>query len=114
MPEEEWYDPYTLAEKVHQLVSRRKDVVRIWNGGSMNCHYTASPDGESAVVQLVNYSRRKGLNEVTLGLRERFRSARFVPLGESADIEPAEARFGIELPLPAFSVYAGIELSGRG
>ncbi|MCP5117027.1 MAG: hypothetical protein GY953_39895, partial [bacterium] len=112
VPKEEWSDPYLLAGDVHLLMSRRHDVVRIWNGGTMNAHYAAAPDGGRGVVHLVNYSYRGGVNEVTLGFSEPYSEAEVYTLTGSKRVEAVKRRLGVEVPLPAFSTYAAIELRG--
>ena len=109
-PKEEWADPYVLAGEVHLLLSHREDVVRIWNGGAINLHYTASRDGNKAVVHLVDYSRRRRLDAVTLGFARPFSSARVFTLESSKNVEPIKRRLGTEIPLPPFSTYAAVEL----
>lgn len=109
-PVEEWYDPYVLAERVHLLISHREDVVRLWNAGSLSFHYLEALNRGEAVVHLINYSRGKSLNAVTLGLREGCRSARFVTPEGVKEIQPVSVRQGIELPLPAFTDYAAVAI----
>jgi len=109
---EETQDPYLVAADAHLLLSRRNDLLRLWNAGSMNAHYTVAPDGKRALVQLINYSGRPAGHPVTLGLTEPYRTARFWGLGVAtpAPLKPVAAARGIELPLPDFGVYAAVEL----
>lgn len=109
---EELSDPYLAALDVHLLLGHEHDLVRLWNGGSLNVHYTAPEAGGEALLQLVNYTTRRAAHPVTVGLTERYRAARFWRL-DAATPEPLKierAARGIELPLPEFSVYAAIEL----
>lgn len=112
VPEEEWSDPYLLAGDVHLLMSRRYDVVRIWNGGTMNAHYAATPGSNHGVVHLVSYSHRRGLNAVTLGFAEPYTEAEVFTLDGTTKVEAVKRRLGVEVPLPPFSTYAAIELRG--
>jgi hypothetical protein len=111
-PVESWSDPYLLAADVHLLLSHREDVLRIWNGGTMDCHYVASEDGKRAVVHLVSYSQRSTLESVTLGVDKPFGSAEFMTLQDSSSVKPVKRRLGTEVPLPPFQTYAAIELRG--
>ncbi|MCP5112615.1 MAG: hypothetical protein GY953_17465, partial [bacterium] len=106
VPAEDWSDPYLLAGDIHLLLSRRHDVVRIWNGGTMNAHYVAAPDGNRAVVHLVSYSHRRGLNDVTLGFAESYKNAEVYTLQGSQQVTAVKRRLGVEVPLPSFSTYA--------
>ncbi|MCW5977216.1 MAG: hypothetical protein KIT09_04025 [Bryobacteraceae bacterium] len=111
-PREEWSDPFVLAAEAHLLLSHREDVVRIWNGGTMDSYYAASRDGKKAVVHLVSYSRRGRLDTVTLGLPRPYASAGFYTLESAARVKPVKSRLGTEVPLPPFETYAAIELEG--
>ena len=106
---EPWSDPYELVHQVHLLVSRRNDVMRLWNGGSLNPHYTQSPDGKRAVVQLVNYTARSTIN-VTLGLDKKFQKAWLHTFEDVRELKIGAARTGVEIPLPPVGVYAAIEV----
>jgi len=112
-PREEWYDPWVLAEEVQLLLSHREDVVRIWNGGSMNSHYVASPDKSKGVVHLVNYGGGANpLEAVTLGFAEEYQSARVFTIDSVKTVKPVQARLGTEVPIPPFTLYAAVELGG--
>jgi hypothetical protein len=112
IPVKDWEDPYLLVAETHLLLSRRQDALRLWNTGSVNAHYVASPDGKKAAVELINYSGRPTPDNLTVGLAKAYRSARLLTLDGSGELTPVKRRRGIELPLPSFSVYAGIELEG--
>jgi len=109
---EPFSDPYLVALDAHLLLGRRHDLIRLWNGGSLNVHYTAERDGKRAVVQLVNYSTRRPAHQVTLGLTTRYRRAWYWELGANKPraLEVRPASQGVELPLPEFAVYAAVEL----
>ena len=106
---EAWTDPYMLAHQTHLLLSRRYDVMRLWNGGSLNPHYTQSVDGKRAVIQLVNYTARTTSN-VTLGLDKKFQKARLYTFEDVRELKIEAARTGVEIPLPPVGVYAAIEV----
>jgi hypothetical protein len=95
----------------HLLLSRRHDVLRLWNPGSILAHYTQSPMGDRAVVHLINYSTREASHEVTLGLPKAYRAARMITFDKTTTIDPVAMTHGIELRLPPVPVYAAIELT---
>ncbi|MGH9672072.1 MAG: hypothetical protein ACRD44_02740, partial [Bryobacteraceae bacterium] len=111
-PPQKWVDPFLVASDIHLLVGREADVLRLYNAGSMNCHYAQSPDGKRAVVHLLNYSLRAATHPVTVALAQPYRSARLFTLDapKGAAIAVAATRFGVEIGLPEFAVYAAIEL----
>ena len=109
VPLEAWADPYALVHQAHLLLSRRYDVMRLWNGGSLNPHYTQSADGKLAVIQLVNYTARSTSN-VTLGLDKKFQKARLYTFADVRELKIEAARTGVEIPLPPVGVYAAIEV----
>ena len=84
----------------------------MWNGGSLNVYYTASPGGRAALLQIINYAARTPGQDVTAGLATPYRSARIYTLDQPQPhpIAIHKVRDGIELHLPAFPVYAAIEL----
>jgi len=109
MPPEAWYDPYLLMGEVHQLLSHREDVVRVWNGADMNSHFVAPPGQERGVVHLIHYS--SGTTQpVTLGFSRPYRRARVYTLDGSRDIQPEAGGLGIEFPVGEFSSYAAVEV----
>ncbi len=112
VPKEPWFDPYLLVGEVHLLLSHRQDVVRIWNGGTMNSHYVASHDGKRGVVHLVNYSDRQRLETVTLGFADDYRSARVFSADGTTTVGTVRRRLGTEVPVPPFSLYTAVELEG--
>jgi len=112
IPPRKWVDPFLVANDIHLLVGREADVLRLYNAGSMNCHYTQSPDGKRAVVHLLNYGLRAAAHAVTVALAQPYRSARLFTLDapKGVAIDVAATRFGVEIGLPEFAVYAAIEL----
>lgn len=110
--QEEWQDPYLLAEEVHLLMSRRNDLFRLGNGTSMNAYCSSSADGKRTVVHLVNFDRRSRRSPVSLWVKRPFRLARFWKLAADEPVALSEVpeREGKELPLPPFATYAAVEL----
>ncbi len=109
---EAFSDPYLVALDTHLLLGRSHDLLRLWNGGSLNVHYAMQADGTRAVVHLINYAARPAGHEVTLGMNRPVRRALF---REPAASEPRAltilpAPQGVELPLPGFGAYAAVEL----
>jgi len=109
-PVEPWSDPYQLAADVHLLVTREQDVIRLYNGASLNVRYLQDRTGTRGVVHLLNFAGTPGAHPVTVALARRWKRARLLGFdrAESAAIEPV--RYGIEIPLPDFSTYLAIEL----
>lgn len=105
-------DPWELAMHTREKLGRRNDLFRLWNGGSMNAHYTISSEGSPALLQLINYAARVPGEAVTAGLMESYRSARIYTLEQpaGAPIDLHRVRGGVEIYLPPFPVYAAIEL----
>ena len=112
VPEKPWTDPWQLTADVHLLAGRDLDVLRLYNAASVNIVYTQSQDGARGVVQIVNYSTRAPASGITVALRKKWKRARLLgletPNGTPLTIETS--RYGVEVPLPAFPVYAAIEL----
>lgn len=106
-------DPYVLAADAHILLGRRNDVIRTWNASSVICHCAAAPGGGRVVVHLVSYTHRPA-EFITLGVRGRWRSARFWTIGSDRPVllEPTAAGGMAEFHLPPVSVYAALELEG--
>lgn len=106
-----WSDPYVLATDTHLMLSRRNDVVRLWNAGVTNVRYTVSPGGHG-VLQLVNYAMRPFGHPMSVYVDDRYRTARVtsLPGGESAALEVVPKGKGVEIAIPPFSVFAAIEL----
>jgi hypothetical protein len=108
---DEWQDPYQVATEVHLIMGHSLDLLRLWNAGGTNSTYTVSPDGKSMLVQIVNYSGRPETDSVSLWLNASYRSARFWNLeGDSIALNKVTELGKAELHLPAFGVYAAVEL----
>ena len=91
-------------------MSRRNDVIRLWNAGSTNARYSSGPDG-AGLVQVVNYATRSFGHPVSLYVAHPYKSAKLVGLSaqppEMLSITPRGE--GVEVNLPPFPVYAAIE-----
>lgn len=112
----EWDDPYFLAADVHNLVSRRYDPVRLFNGASYWVHYSAAPAGRDALIQLVSFgavtrSGGAGTSDVSLRIAQPHSSVAFHALdAEPAPLAPVSEGGVTEYRLPQFSTYAALEV----
>lgn len=104
-------DPYRLANDSVVLVSHRYELLRFWNCGAVGSYLTASPDGKSAVAQLIFYADR-GPADATVRITGRHRSANLSTLDRAAPrpLELHPAGDGLEVHLPQVDQYAAIEL----
>lgn len=105
-------DPWQLASEAREKLGRQNDIVRLWNGTSLNFYYTASADNRSGLLQLLNYTAHRPGQDVTVAVLSPWRSARIYTLENPAPapIELHRANTGVEIYLPPFSVYAAVEL----
>jgi hypothetical protein len=112
VPLEEWSDPWQLAADIHLLVGREADVLRVYNATSANLNYVQSADGKHGVVHVLSYTTRAPASGVTIALRKKWKSARLItpdqPEGRALPV--GDTRFGVEIALPPFPVYAAIEM----
>ena len=108
---EEISDPYLLAADAHTLLSRANDLIRVWNGGPANSYYTSSPDGHSALVQIVSYIRRP-VSHISLGVLGSWRAARLWTLDSRSPYPLRNIAQGewTEMRLPPLAVYGAVEL----
>jgi hypothetical protein len=113
VPEEPFSDPYQVAVDTHLLVSRRNDLVRLYNPAATNCHSSFDPGHHRSLVQVLNYSG-KPADSVTLWVRDHISSARLLrPEAKSAvPIRGVLAHPGTDFHLPAVSVCCAIEFEG--
>jgi hypothetical protein len=104
-------DPFQIAADAHKQMGRLHDLLRLWNDGSLNANYTASPDGREHLVQLINYAAAPSSDQITLGLARAYKSAVLTTLDDPPKaLAIHSVRAGIELQLPPFPVYAAISL----
>ena len=105
-------DAWTLADDAHLLMSRRYDPARLFNGGLLHTQVTASPDGKSTLVHLINYGTESFFHTVVLQVTRPALSAKAHMLGAA---EPKPLEIGghparPEIVIPHFSVYLAVEL----
>jgi hypothetical protein len=113
----EWDDPYFLAIDAHNLVSRRYDPIRMFNGSSYWVHYSVAPDGKDRLIQFVSFAGSRGFrgggggNEVTIRIPAQHSSVTLYRLYAAPEPLQAVKEDGhIEYHLPQFSVYAALEV----
>jgi hypothetical protein len=111
--EEGFQDPYQVAVDTHLLVSRRNDLVRLYNPESANCHSSIDPGHRKRLVQVLNYSSEPA-ESVTLWMNTRARSARLWRLGtkNALTVQGVAAAPGTDFGLPPISVYCALEFEG--
>ena len=115
----EWDDPYFLALDAHNLVSRRYDPIRVFNGSSCWIHYSVAPDGKDSLIQLVGFTggrsfRGSGarlIDDVAIRIPTRHRSVTVYTLDAApAPLEPVTVDKQVEYHLPGFSTYIALEV----
>jgi len=111
--DEEFQDPYQVAVDTHLLLSRRNDLVRLYNPQTTNCHLSGesvSPHRGKRLVQVLNYSSEPAAY-VTLWVNDRVDSARFWQLGaaEARSLQGRRTSPGTEFDLPPLPVYCALE-----
>lgn len=108
---DEFSDPWLLAQDTHLLLSRRWDLLRLFNAGSLQSRVTLSPDRKRALVQLINYTRRPAAHVVSLSLAWPVRSVKIHLPGKPEplplQIHPEDGRQ--EVRLPPFPIYCAVE-----
>jgi len=108
-------DPYLTVADAHLILSRRHDLFRLYNGGSVYVYLTRGDRAGLTLIQLLNYAARSSANLISLALRDKYRTARFRsledPHGKYLELQSVENGW-FELHLPPFAVYALIELEG--
>jgi len=113
---EGFQDPYQVAVDTHLLLSRRNDLVRLYNPETTNCHCSgdfSSPHEGKRLVQVLNYSSDRA-ESVTVWLNARVVSARlWRPEAKDArTLEGVAASPGTDFDLPPLSVYCALEYEG--
>lgn len=113
----DWDDPYSLAADAHDLVSRRYDPIRMFNGSSYRTHYSVAPGGNDKLIQLISFagaSRFPGVgrsSEVTVRFPDRHSSVTFHRLDAAPEtLRPVKDGNNIEYQLPQFAAYAALEV----
>jgi hypothetical protein len=110
--EEGFQDPYQVAIDTHILMSRRNDVVRLYNLDSiMMCRSTAVTQHGGRLVQVVNYSKHEA-EYVTVWVNIRASSARLwsPERHTSIAIQGSSAPSGTEFNLPPIAVSCALEM----
>jgi len=108
-------DAYFACADIQNILSHRGDLVRLYNGPSMNCFLQASPQGRQGVIHVLNYSRRPGSDGPVVYVKTPYRSARFVSpeLASPVTLEWAPQKAGgSELTLPKISTYGAVQMEG--
>lgn len=105
----DWDDPYFLVLDVHNLVSRRYDPIRLFNGSSLWVHY--STRGGAGLIQLVNFASRGAAVSMRIQRPHRSVSIHTLEAGGPVPLKPVEVDKSIEYYLPSFSVYAALEVT---
>lgn len=103
-------DPWLLSQDTHLLMSKRHDVARLFNPGSLQMRFTVSVDRKRAIAHVVNYTARPSENQSTVSITLSARTARIHIAGQA----PGAARLiresgRTEVALPKFDVYAAVE-----
>lgn len=108
---EDEIDPFNLAGDAHILLGRRYDLIRVWNPGAANSHYTAPPDGKSGLLQILSYTRRAA-DTMSVLINQPWRSARFWTIGaeQPQTVNLARNADGVEANVPPFTVFGAFEL----
>ena len=106
-------DPYQVAMDAQLLVSRRNDLVRLYNPASTNCRSSIDPSSGKRLVQVLNYSVNPA-DFVTLWTNTRSQSARLwrPETRDPLPIQGAAATPGTDFGLPPISVYGALEFEG--
>ena len=113
----EWDDPYFLAIDAHNLVSRRYDPIRMFNGSSCWLHYSVAPNGKDSLVQLVSFAGGStlrggtGTNDISLRIPTQHRSITLHTLDAAPEpLQPVKEGEHSEYRMPQFSAYAALEV----
>ncbi len=110
----DWDDPYLLAQDVHLLMSRRNDVVRLFNPGSILCWPAVSPDRRRLLVHLLNYSRHAAAHDVVVQTWAPVTAAYVErPGAERRAVEVHREAGGWETAVEPFDIYCALELEGN-
>jgi len=110
---EAWTDVYAAAAGIHLALTRRSDVLRLWNAGSFNSFYQMEPGAKHAVVHLINYARNRSSDNISIWLARPWKKAALSTFDNQTLLKTSPSNGGIEIPLPQLGVYAAIELEGE-
>jgi hypothetical protein len=108
---EGFQDPYQVAADAHLLVSRRNDLVRLYNPATTNCHLSFDPAHKMRLAQVLNYSSSPA-NYVTLWLNTRAAAARFWNPASpgSRSMAGVAAAPGTDFDLPEIGIACALEI----
>ena len=103
-------DPWDVAADSHVILSRRHDLVRLWNPGPAVTHLAGTES--RGVLHIVNFSSRPG-RDVSVWVAGRHRSARLWSFDQNPprELRCMPVKQGVEIHLQPFSAYAAVELS---
>jgi hypothetical protein len=106
-------DPYQVAVDTHLLVSRRNDLVRLYNPELTNCHSSIDPGHKKRLVQVLNYSSQPA-DFVTVWVNARVESVRLWTPGtrDARTLRGVAASPGTDFRLPPLPVYCALEFEG--
>ncbi len=108
---DDFSDPWLAAQDTHLLLSRRWDLLRLFNAGSLQSRLTVAPDRKRALVHLINYTRRPAAHVVSLSLAWPVRSVK-IHLPPKPDSVPLQIHLEDgrqEVHLPPFPIYCAVE-----
>ncbi len=113
VPVEGFVNPYQVAIDVHLLVSRRNDLVRLFNPATTNCHASFDPVRRTQLVQIVNYSSQPA-EFVSLWVRNNPRAGQLWNPGkkDAVSIPGVPGAPGTEFHLPTIAVTCAVEIEG--
>ena len=111
--EEAFQDPYQVAQEAHLLVSRRSDLVRLYNPNATSCHLSIDPGTGRRLIQVLNYSAQPA-DSLTLWVNARVGPGTLWRLGskEAVAVRDVAAERGTYFDLPSLSVYGALECGG--
>jgi hypothetical protein len=107
---EGWEDPYAAVAGIHLALTRRTDVLRLWNAGSFNSFSQQEPGGRRGVVHLVNYGANQSSDDASIWLARPWSRAVLRTLHTQSPLKMRTVNGGIEMSLPPLGVYAAIDL----
>lgn len=110
---EAWANAYAAATGIHLALTRRTDVLRLWNAGSFNSYYQQEPGAKRAVVHLINYASNRSADNISIWLASPWKKATLSTFDNQTPLKTRASNGGIEIPLPQLGVYAAIELEGE-
>jgi hypothetical protein len=109
---EGFLDPYQVALDTHLLVSRRNDLVRLYNPETTKFYASQDPARKTRLVQIVNYAPRP-VTYLTVWLSSHAGSAELLsPAARTASLPPKPGSPGTEFALPPITVNCAVEVHG--